>query len=220
MSFETGVGRLREHLIRWKRRQKSDQPDYLKELETLYKSIFLGRSFVGIESMPSFESPTEEEECFVLSDGHRTYDIVEMSAGEQSIIQFLYEVVRRQIKPIGSKHGFRQRILGAREAQPNIIIAGIKDRDFDDDNSKHTNTPHEWYATVKHYLTFFAGKDLLYMMRSELKKLGFKDSPQPACYVFREHILRGIQSSPKEVWTWLPEWQRLRKLISEFIVKG
>ncbi|MEN8217190.1 MAG: AAA family ATPase [Pseudomonadota bacterium] len=97
VSFESGVGRLREHLIRWKRRQNSGQPDYLKELETLYKSIFLGRSFVGIENMPSFESPTEEEECFVLSDGHRTYDIVEMSAGEQSIIPFLYEVVRRQI---------------------------------------------------------------------------------------------------------------------------
>ena len=97
MSFESGVGRLREHLIRWKRRQNLGQPDYLKELETLYKSIFWGRSFVGIESMPSFESPTEEEECFVLSDGHRTYDIVEMSAGEQSIIPFLYEVVRQQM---------------------------------------------------------------------------------------------------------------------------
>ncbi len=88
------------------------------------------------------------------------------------------------IKPIGSKHAFRQRILATRG--------------------------------FKHYLTFFAGKDLLYMMRSELKKLGFKDSPQPACYVFREHILRGIQSSPIDVWAWLPEWQRLRELISEF----
>jgi hypothetical protein len=70
----------------------------------------------------------------------------------------------------------------------------------------------------KHYLTFFACKDLLYMMRSELKKLGFKDSPQPACYVFREHIRRGIHSKT-EVWTWLPEWQRLRELISEFMLK-
>jgi hypothetical protein len=96
VSFESGVGRLREHLIRWKRKQNSGKPDYLTELETLYKRIFWGRSFVGIESMPSFESPTEEE-CFVLSDGHHTYDIVEMSAGEQSIIPFLYEVVRRQI---------------------------------------------------------------------------------------------------------------------------
>jgi hypothetical protein len=255
------------------------------------------------------------------------------------------------IKPIGSKHSFRQRILEARELQPNMIIVGIKDRDFDSDNSKPMNTPHEWYVNVKnqpvslgwywerkeienylidpevvkfalgnkappidqyktalnksaikiasytaarialscvsypnppfnywgeeremghffpkerglkdsdcrsqishiivnkkkeidalkinildnfeqlleecgeggerfkYYLIFFAGKDLLYMMRSELKKLGFKDSPQPACYVFRERILRGIQSSPEKVWTWLPEWQRLRELIAEF----
>jgi len=53
------------------------------------------------------------------------------------------------VKPIGSKHGFRQRILGARDIQPNMIIAGIKDRDFDDDNSKPMNTPHEWYAALK-----------------------------------------------------------------------
>jgi hypothetical protein len=53
------------------------------------------------------------------------------------------------VKPIGSKHGFRQRILGARDIQANMIIAGIKDRELDDDNSKPMNTPHEWYATVK-----------------------------------------------------------------------
>jgi hypothetical protein len=250
------------------------------------------------------------------------------------------------IKPIGSKHGFLHRIVGAREAQPHKCVAGIKDRDFDDDDSTPTNTPHEWYATVnnkqvllgwywerkeienylidpvvvkpalgakappldeykaalqksakmianytaarmalsgisypnlpfnywgeerelgyffpkdkglkepdcrsqisrimadkkremeaskvnildkfdqlledcgvggkrfEHYLT--AGKDLLYMMRHDLKRFGFKDSQQPACYTFRDAILRGIRYSPADVWTWLPEWQRLRELL-------
>lgn len=49
-------------------------------------------------------------------------------------------------KSIGSKHGFYQRILGARDAQKNVIIAGIKDRDFDEEVEKPTNEPHQWYA--------------------------------------------------------------------------
>jgi hypothetical protein len=39
------------------------------------------------------------------------------------------------------KHGFIHRILGARGIQANMIVAGIKDRDFDNDES--TNRPHE-----------------------------------------------------------------------------
>lgn len=257
------------------------------------------------------------------------------------------------IKPIGSKHGFIHRIVGAREAQPHKIVAGIKDRDFDDNDATPTNTPYEWYATInnkrmllgwywerkeienylidpevvkhalgskapplseykavlqksasmianytaarmalssisypnphfnywgderelgyffpkdkglkepesrsqitriltdkkkemadskidvlekfdqflenckpsgkcfEHYLTFFAGKDLLYMMRHQLKLFGFKDSQQPACYTFRDAIIRGIRYSPEDVWTWLPEWQKLRELLGSTVL--
>ena len=34
----------------------------------------------------------------MLSDGYRTYDIQEMSAGEQSVFPMLYEFVRQQIR--------------------------------------------------------------------------------------------------------------------------
>jgi len=263
-------------------------------------------------------------------------------------VQILSLIVPKDclVKPIGSKHGFHQRILGARNAQQNASIAGLKDRDFDEDDSIPTNNPHLWYATdnnqkvqigwywnrkeienylidpeivkralgskapplekyqaalqasakmianytaaryvlscvsypnppfnawgeerepghffpkdkglkeqdcrskissifkdyekkivvskedvlsqfeqlrqdcqpggcrFQHYFTFFAGKDLLYGMRPELRKFGFK-SPG----VFRKHVLNGIQKSGEDVWEWLPEWQRLREVILNF----
>jgi len=272
---------------------------------------------------------------------------------QSSDIQVLFRIVPDGCvpKPIGSKHGLNHRIMGAREAQSHKNVAGIKDRDFDDDEAIPTALPHEWSATVnnkrvllgwywdrkeienylidpavvklalggkappidkykavlqksakmianytaarmalscvsfpnlpfnywgeerelgyffpkdkglkeadcrsqisrilvdkkkemeaskvnildkfdqrleecklggkrfEHYLTFFAGKDLLYTMRHDLKKFGFKDSQQPACYTFRDAILRGIRYSQEDVWTWLPEWQRLRELLAFF----
>jgi len=263
-------------------------------------------------------------------------------------IQILSLIVPKDclVKSIGSKHGFYQRILGARNAQQNARIVGLKDRDFDRDNSIPTNHPRNWYATdnnkkvqigwywerkeienylidpeivkralgsnapspnkykavletsakmianytaartvlscvsypnppfnawgeerepgyffpkdkglkeqdcrskmssifkdyekkivvskeevlsqfeqlrqdcqpgggrFQHYLTFFAGKDLLYGMRQELQHLGFKSQS-----VFRKQVLNGIQKSGENVWEWLPEWQRLREVILNF----
>jgi len=96
-----GVGQLRKYLNGWKLGQLSRaQPyriDFLMELENLYKKIFPGRSFFSVEPMPNIDSPTPDEYYFLLSDGHRTYDIVEMSAGEQAVFPILYEFVRKQI---------------------------------------------------------------------------------------------------------------------------
>ncbi|WP_413164205.1 AAA family ATPase [Capilliphycus salinus ALCB114379] len=100
VSFELGVGRLRRYLVDWRRKQESGgnyQTNYLKQLEELYEKLFPGRRFWGLEHLPSIDSPTEEDTYFLLSDGHRTYDLVEMSAGEQAIFPILYEFVRQQI---------------------------------------------------------------------------------------------------------------------------
>lgn len=67
------------------------------ELENLYKRVFTGRSFAGVEPLPGIDSPTDADFYFLLNDGHRTYDIVEMSAGEQAVFPVLYEFVRLQI---------------------------------------------------------------------------------------------------------------------------
>ncbi|MEC4815426.1 MAG: AAA family ATPase [Scytonema sp. PMC 1069.18] len=99
VSFEVGVARLRKYLNGWKLAQltRSYPVDYLMELENLYKKIFPERSFAGLEPMPGVDSPTPEDYYFLINDNHRTYDIVEMSAGEQSVFPILYEFVRQQI---------------------------------------------------------------------------------------------------------------------------
>ncbi|MDM8550558.1 AAA family ATPase [Desulfobacterales bacterium HSG2] len=100
ISFDAGVGRLRQFLIEWRLKQESGRiydKDSLKELETLYQKLFPGRSFRGVECLPSLRSPTEMEFYFLLDDGKYKYDIVEMSAGEQSVFPILYEIVREQI---------------------------------------------------------------------------------------------------------------------------
>lgn len=67
------------------------------ELENSYKRIFSGRSFSGLEAMHQNGDPALENFFFLLSDGKRTYDIEEMSAGEQSVFPMLFDFVRMQI---------------------------------------------------------------------------------------------------------------------------
>ena len=99
VSFEVGVARLRKYLNGWKFAQltHSYPIDYLTQLENLYTKIFPGRSFAGVEPMPGVDSPTPEDYYFLINDDHHTYDIVEMSAGEQSVFPILYEFIRQQI---------------------------------------------------------------------------------------------------------------------------
>ncbi|MFB2835160.1 AAA family ATPase [Floridanema evergladense] len=99
--FDLGVGRLRQYLIEWDQRRRNSHrnasDDYLSQLQNLYTKVFPERSFHGVEYQPSNDSPTEMNTYFTLNDGHRTYDIVEMSAGEQAVFPMLYEIVRQQI---------------------------------------------------------------------------------------------------------------------------
>ncbi|WP_130471654.1 ATP-binding protein [Candidatus Magnetaquicoccus inordinatus] len=96
--YATGVSRLRKHLISWMLSRLMGAPsDWLTELENSYKMIFPGRSFALPEPMFRGGTPTVEDYYFCLQDGNRTYDIEEMSAGEQSVFPMLYEFVRMQI---------------------------------------------------------------------------------------------------------------------------
>jgi hypothetical protein len=61
----------------------------------------------------------------------------------------------------------------------------------------------------QHFLTFFAGKDLLLAMETALAQFGFSSPRQ-----FRERIIKRIAESTENVWTWLPEWTLLRKMIT------
>ncbi|MBF0551185.1 MAG: AAA family ATPase [Deltaproteobacteria bacterium] len=101
ISYNVGVARLRRYLNSWQLSRMAGATgklDFLKELENKYKIVFPGRSFSGPEPMYKGGVPTPEDYYFILSDGNRTYDIEEMSAGEQAVLPILYEFVRQQIK--------------------------------------------------------------------------------------------------------------------------
>lgn len=104
ISYDVGVARLREHLNRWQLAKVMNgshaggQRDFLMELENSFKKVFRGRSFAMPEPMYRGGTPTPSDYYFMLSDGNRTYDIEEMSAGEQSVFPMLYEFVRQQIR--------------------------------------------------------------------------------------------------------------------------
>lgn len=100
-SFDLGVARLRQYLVQWYRQQKSavdyESNGHLLHLQKLYQKIFPERSFFGLEQGRSMESPIEEEVYFLLDDGFRTYEIEEMSSGEQSVLSILYQIVKQPI---------------------------------------------------------------------------------------------------------------------------
>lgn len=104
VSFQVGIAQLRDYLNKWKleRIRKGPpwppRPDYLQELENIYKRVFPGRSFADPEPMFRGGVPSPADYYFMINDGHRSYDLEEMSAGEQSVFPILYEFVRQQIK--------------------------------------------------------------------------------------------------------------------------
>jgi len=65
------------------------------------------------------------------------------------------------------------------------------------------------------FLTFFAGKDLLYVMKKDLQEFGFNSTKDPI-NEFLERVLKRIEESSEDVWTWMPEWQKLRESITNF----
>jgi predicted ATPase len=103
VSYAVGISRLRQYLNRWKLQQLQTSPrpgqvNYLKELEDHYTRIFPGRSFADPEPMFGGGVPSPTDYYFMLSDGNRTYDIEEMSAGEQAVFPMLFEFVRQRIR--------------------------------------------------------------------------------------------------------------------------
>jgi len=101
VSFDVGVARLRDHLNRWQlNRINAGVPrqDYLTDLGEMFRRIFPTRSFGMPEPMYRAGVPSPEDFYFIINDGNRTYDIEEMSAGEQAVFPILYEFVRQRIR--------------------------------------------------------------------------------------------------------------------------
>ena len=99
-SYSLGVAGLRQFLNSWKFAKLSKAPiKYIDELEQLYQRVFPGRAFDYGELEFRGISPTPENTFFLLRDEvtGKTYDIEEMSSGEQAVFPILYEFVRSRI---------------------------------------------------------------------------------------------------------------------------
>ena len=101
VSYAAGVARLKWSLNLWQLQHLQATPgagqvDDLIELENLYKRTFLDHSFADPEPMFRGGVPAPTDYSFMLSDGHSTYDLEEMSAGEQAAFPILYESVRQR----------------------------------------------------------------------------------------------------------------------------
>lgn len=100
--FTVGVERVERILKAWyeqrsQGRRLPKELDFLAQLEERFAALFPGRSFAGLEPIYSGTSPTPDDNRFMLSDGRRTYALVEMSAGEQAIFPILFEFIRQRI---------------------------------------------------------------------------------------------------------------------------
>lgn len=98
---QTGINRLRNHLVRWWAYHTSERvtpaTDYLQKLEDLFTRFFPGARFVGTEPRRGMFSLDDFNSYFLIQRGDRVYDIAEMSSGEQAIFPMLYEFARLSI---------------------------------------------------------------------------------------------------------------------------
>lgn len=140
---------------------------------------------------------------------------------------------RCELRPSGGKYGLGSLIKGARATIGNNVVFGILDRDFPDGWGAPMHRPMPWIASDQdplgwrwerkeienyltpeftaggkrhtHYLTAFAGKDLLWSLDEDLRGFGFK-----GVLPFQEKVLMGIQKSADDIGAWLPEWKALQ----------
>lgn len=94
LTYSKGVASLREYLNKMKLLRASPY-SFLPQLEELYIGVFPGRNFASDDQAEPM--PGGEDVYFLFTDGTRTYDLAEMSAGEQAVFPILYEFVRQQI---------------------------------------------------------------------------------------------------------------------------
>lgn len=96
-----GVERLREYLIGWWAYHTSplrNGNDYLPHLEIAINRVFPGTHFRGIRPRSDLLSQRPRDFLFLIERDGRTYDLAEMSSGEQAVFPLAYEFVRLNIQ--------------------------------------------------------------------------------------------------------------------------
>lgn len=101
VGWQVGVEQLREYLVGWWGFHTTPQRrgrDLIEPLQELYKKIFPGTRFVGLRPRSDVTSTTLNDYYFLIDRDDRTYDLAEMSSGEQAVFPLVYEFVRLNIK--------------------------------------------------------------------------------------------------------------------------
>lgn len=99
-NWQSGVELLREYLVGWWGHHTTPQrrgKDYIIPLESLFQKIFPGTKFIGIMPRDIPEAKAKDFYFLIDRDG-RTYDLAEMSSGEQAVFPLIYEFVRLDIQ--------------------------------------------------------------------------------------------------------------------------
>jgi ABC-type transport system involved in cytochrome c biogenesis ATPase subunit len=97
--WHAGVELLREHLVGWWAFHTSPTlggSDYLEIVARLLDRVFPGTQFMGVEPRGSGRLGARDFYVF-LQRGGRTYDIAEMSSGEQAVFAIAYELTRLRV---------------------------------------------------------------------------------------------------------------------------
>ena len=100
-SWKAGVEQLRQFLVGWwgyhRSPNRSQGKDYIPELEEKFRAVFPDRRFVGLAPKEGAGSFGANDFYFLIEAQGRTYDLAEMSSGEQAVFPLVYEFVRMDI---------------------------------------------------------------------------------------------------------------------------
>lgn len=99
--WQAGVEQLREYLVGWWGHHTTvarQGKDFIRPLEERFQALFPGTRFVGIMPRSGITTPRANDFYFLIDRDERTYDLSEMSSGEQAIFPLIYEFVRLDIQ--------------------------------------------------------------------------------------------------------------------------
>ncbi len=100
-SWKAGVEQLRQYLVGWwgyhTSPVRAGGKDYIPELQEKFCAVFPDRRFVGLAPKEDSGPFGANDFYFLLEAQGRTYDLAEMSSGEQAVFPLVYEFVRLDI---------------------------------------------------------------------------------------------------------------------------
>ena len=92
------IDRMRDCLVSWwaihTSPHRTEETDYLGQLERRFAELFPGTRFRGVEPKLGHTTSSTQDSHFLLEREGRVYDIAEMSGGEQAVFPLLFEFVR------------------------------------------------------------------------------------------------------------------------------